>query len=162
MVKRYIRDSPLHSGASSSQASGSEGWDLEAVVAAVASKLGPRGPPLSSGCMKRVGVDDGTRGSVLAADTAGQLEAERSAGSEMAKPTCEDFVLNASSGTYHRRVLPPTGRTACGWSYEAHAHALVPDWDAGPKSWVQLCSRCWPSLRDEARCTGVLRLGLEA
>ena len=49
VVKRYIRDSPLHSGASSSQASGSEGWDLEAVVAAVASKLGPMGAPAELG-----------------------------------------------------------------------------------------------------------------
>ena len=49
VVKRYIRDSPLQTGASSSQASGSEAWDLEAVVAAVVGKLGSMGVPAELG-----------------------------------------------------------------------------------------------------------------
>ena len=159
VIKRYIRDSPLNVTSTISQASGSpDAWDLEAVVAAMSRKWGHRGPTVSSGSLQHLGVVSDAACAPPLADTAAQLEVERSAGTEASAVRCDMLVLNASSGTYHRRVEGSAGRSACGWSYADHLHALVPEPLAGPRCWVQLCSRCWPTWQAQAKCTGILEV----
>ena len=156
VIKRYIRDSPLAAVAAGRGPAARQELDLEAVVAAVSRIVQP------SGRVAPAVVQDAVCPSTAAsqpplAEIAAQLEVERLARDEPeARPAC--FVLNARSGTYHRRVVADSFGAACGWSYRTNPHALVPDVAAGPKCKAQLCARCWPSLRSVAEATGVVLL----
>ena len=159
VVRRYVRDSPLIAAASSSpSSSGPAGLELEAVVRAVAQlapaeRSGPRSiEAVADRCDAASLVDSGLP---PVEHTAGLLELERSAGAEP-KPHIGAFVLNTRSGTYHRRAGPSVSRAACGWAFGSWPHAFVSDAGAGPNSWLQLCSRCWPTLRAEAKASGSL------
>ena len=64
----------------------------------------------------------------------------------------EFLVLHSVSGIYHRRPERGSIRTACGWSFGDSGLAVdVPDGEAGPQAWFQLCCRCWPSARAAAK-----------
>ena len=161
VIRRYVRDSPLVAAASSSGPALGGGLELDAVVAAVVRKLataervGPRSVEAAAPrCDATASAESGLPS---LAHTAALLESERSAGAEPeARP--ELFVLNTRSGTYHRRVDLTNCRAACGWAYGTWPHALVSDADAGPSCWPQICSRCWPALREEAKSSGVVSL----
>ena len=152
VIKRYARDSPLAAVASGRGPAARHDLDLEAVVAAVVSKLQPseRVQPAvveSAVCLRP------TAGAPPLANLAAQLESARHAVVEP-DPLPERFVLNTRSGTYHRRVDTSVSSAACGWAFASVPHAFVPDAEAGPKCGIQLCSRCWPSLRSVALATG--------
>ena len=156
VVKRYVRDSPLSVVASGHGPARGQGPDLEAVVAAILRKIQPseRVRPAtvqSAVCLSTVA------GAPPLAEVAAQLEAERHVQVEP-EPCPARLVLNARSGTYHRRVDTSVSSAACGWSFRTNPHAMVPDIEAGPKSGIQLCSRCWPALRAVALATGAVPL----
>ena len=165
VVRRYVRESPLIAAAScSSSSSGSAGLELEAVVRAVsqlvpAERSGPRSVEVAAERCDAASLADS--GLPPVADTACLLELERSAGAEP-EPHVWRFVLNTRSGTYHRRVSMSVSRASCGWAFGSWPHAFVSDAEAGPSSWLQLCSRCWPTLRAEAKRSGSLSLLAEA
>ena len=161
VVRRYIRESPLIAAASSPGLTGVAGLELDAVVEAVVRKLAPaeKVSPRSveEAAPRCVAASSSESGLPPIAQTASLLESERSAGAEP-EPHPSRFVLNTRSGTYHRRVCMTSDRAACGWAFGSWPHALVSDADAGPNSWPQLCARCWPALREEAKSSGVLCL----
>ena len=158
VVKRYFRDSPLASAALTSSTSGpSRELDVEALVAAVVSKLSHPDSAVSARLVRPHVAQRIPQSLPPLAEIAAQVESERSAVSTEPEPRCSHFVLNTGSGTYHRRA-PRDGSASCGWSYSGLEHALVPDVGAGPQCWIQLCSRCWPGLREAAKATGVLRV----
>ena len=156
VIKRYARDSSLNAAASGLGPANRQGLDLEAVVAAVLRKVQPleRVRPAtvqSAVCLSPVA------GAPPLAEVAAQLESQRYLQVEP-EPCPARLVLNTRSGTYHRLVDASVSSAACGWSYRTNPHAMVPDVEAGPKSGIQLCSRCWPSLRAVALATGVVNL----
>ena len=156
VIKRYARDSSLNAAALGLGPASRQGLDLEAVVAAVLRKVQPseRVRPAtvqSAVCLSTVA------GAPPLADIAAQLESERHMQVEP-EPCPARLVLNMRSGTYHRLVDTSVSSAACGWSYRTNPHAMVPDVAAGPKSGIQLCSRCWPSLRAVALATGAVPL----
>ena len=158
VVKHYIRDSPLSSAALSSSSDGpSRELDVEALVAAVVSKLGRADSVVSARMVRPLVAQPSPPGLPPLAEIAAQVESERSAVGTEPEPRCSHFVLNTGSGIYHRRAQR-AGFAACGWSYGSHEHALVPDASAGPQCWIQLCSRCWPELRSSAKASGVLHI----
>ena len=158
VVKRYFRDSPLASAALTSSASGpSRELDVEALVAAVVSKMSHPDSAVSARMVRPHVAQRIPQSLPPLAEIAAQVESERSAVSAEPEPFCSHFVLNTGSGTYHRRASR-VGSAACGWSFSGLEHALVPDVDAGPQCWIQLCSRCWPGLREAAKATGIIRV----
>ena len=156
VIKRYVRDSPLAAVASGRGPASGHGLDLEAVVEAVVRKLQPS-ERVRPAAVRSVVCIRPAEGAPPLADIAIQLESERHALVEP-EPRPARFVLNSRSGTYHRRVDTSVSSAACGWAYRSIPHAMVPDVDAGPKCGIQLCSRCWPSLRSVAMATGVVNL----
>ena len=164
VIRRYVRESPLAAAASSPGHTWGSGMDLEAVVEAVVRKLAPAervGPrsveKVAPRCDAAFSLESGLP---PVAQTALLLESERSAGAEPT-PHLEAFVLNTRSGTYHRRVDLTNCRAACGWAYGIWPHALVSDAKAGPNCWLQLCARCWPALREEAKSSGSVSLFID-
>ena len=156
VVKRYFRDSPLASAALTSSTSGpSRELDVEALVAAVVSKMSHPDSAVSARMVRPHVAQRIPQSLPPLAEIAAQVVSERSAVSTEPMPRCSHFVLNTGSGTYHRRA-PHDCSASCGWSYSGLEHALVPDVDAVPQCWIQLCSRCWPGLREAAKATGVL------
>ena len=161
VIRRYVRESPLIAAASSPGHAPGGGMELEAVVEAVLRKLAPAervGPRSLAEVAPRCDATTSSEsGLPPIAQTALLLESERSAGDEP-EPHPRAFVLNTRSGTYHRRVGATSDRAACGWAFGVWPHALVSDAEAGPSSWPQLCARCWPALREEAKSSGVVLL----
>ena len=156
VIKRYARDSSLNAAALGLGPANRQGLDLEAVVAAVLSKIQPSERVRPASVQSAVCLRPAA-GAPPLAEIAAQLESERHMQVEP-EPCPARLVLNMRSGTYHRLVDASVSSAACGWSYRTNPHAMVPDVEAGPKSGIQLCSRCWPSLRAVALATGAVPL----
>ena len=149
VVKRYVQDAHLtpvggaaHSGS---------GLSLELVVEAVLRKL--RGKA-------RVGAEDLPKVAGSAAPDPEVLAplvlAEQLSRSEEPELLPESLVLHTGSGIYHRLPEQFSRRTACGWDFvESGLAVRVPDRAAGPHGWFQLCGRCWPKARAEAKSNPV-------
>ena len=145
VVRRYVREA--HLAPVGGAAHPGDGPSVEQIVAAIQQKLGKK-------C--RAGAEDIPKFGGLAApspvDLAPIVMAEQPA--LCAEPALEPkwLVMHASSGIYHRIPSPGASRTACGWDFGASGMAVeVPDHTAGPLGWFQLCGRCWPSARAEAK-----------
>ena len=80
------------------------------------------------------------------------LLAEQPTGAGEPELVAEQLVLHTGSGIYHRRAEHNHMRTVCGWGFADSSQAVgVPDRGAGPQGWFQLCGRCWPRARAEAK-----------
>ena len=145
IVKHYVRDAHLSpAGVASGLV---DPLTLELVVRRVVQKLGS---------VSQVGLGGVPSSSSPALPQPEQLHciiaAEQPNLSEEKELLPEFLVLHSVSGIYHRRPERSSIRTACGWSFGDSGLAVdVPDGEAGPQAWFQLCCRCWPSARAAAK-----------
>ena len=141
VVRQYLREAPLLAPRPQPL-----DLDLDAVVAAVVSRLGS--------------ADDGRPirevAAVLGADRASPEESSQLADladRERARSSSEGCpVMNATSGVVHRLVgSPPSGRIYCGWNHTCSPHAHLPADAPMPPFWWQICGRCFPTERLRAK-----------
>ena len=145
VVKHYVREA--HLGPVGPTSGRVDPSTLEYLVECISQKLA---------CGTRVGPEDLPTMQAPAAPKPEELHhlvsAEQPTGAEEPELTLEQLVLHTGSGIYHRRTGQSSIRTVCGWGYAESALAVeVPDRGAGPQGWFQLCSRCWPRARMQAR-----------
>ena len=147
VVKHYVQEAHLTPVGGASGPGQSDPLTLELVISRVLQRLGKPSrvgkealPVCSGSAAPHPEVQHIT------------LSAEQPTLVEEPELTPESLVLHMGSGIYHRRPERDSTGTVCGWNFEVSEMAvLVPDREAGPRGWFQLCGRCWPRARAAAK-----------